>query len=222
HIKNVSPEDAIGRVRFEMASSLLDKPESFYIDALPIEENGKYRRFLSIAYHREEIDQQIKKYTDLLRKPSGFKLDAVALADGYLNFCQVEPGDLQVLVNIESESVVLAIIYRQKLRAIGRLEITPGDEISPKTATGLASELKMTVSYHLAELFQEGITVPPSRIILSGRHARNQTLKAALAEQINTELTLPNINRGIFQPASETIDRHPAERFLIPLGLALA
>ncbi|MCP4566585.1 MAG: hypothetical protein GY841_03265, partial [FCB group bacterium] len=152
HIKNVSPEDAIGRVRFEMASSLLDQPENFYIDALPIDENGKYRRFLSIAYHREEIDQQIEKYTDLLRKPSGFKLDAVALADGYLNFCQVEPGDLQVLVNIESESVVLAIIYRQKLRAVGRLEITPGDEITSKTATGLASELKMTVSYHLAEL----------------------------------------------------------------------
>ena len=40
-------------------------------DALPIGEKNGCRRFLTIAYHRREIDRQIDEYSRRLRKPTG-------------------------------------------------------------------------------------------------------------------------------------------------------
>ena len=213
--------DAIEMARFEIAQSLLDPPEAFYFDTLPLENRNGYLRYLTIAYHREEIDRLIEFYQEKLRKPSGFKLHAAALVDGYKAFCRREPGDLQVLADVQSDMVTAAIVYKDKLHAAMRLETTPGETISSISAKKLAAELKLTLSFNLAELFAEGITVPISRMILSGRHARDQMIQTALKDQFPSDITLPHFNEGYFQPVSEIIGRYPPERFLIPLGLAV-
>jgi len=220
-IKNNSPIEASDIARFEMAQSLLDDPDRFYFDTLPLESNNGYKRFMSIAYHRDQIDELIDMYQEKLRKPSGFKLDAVALANGYNTFCRIDRGELQVLADIETDMVTLAILNQGKLYGINRLESVPGEEISSDSARKLASEFKLTLSYHQAELFQDGITVPLSRIILSGRHARDEFLTAALKDQFSTEISLPHFHDGYFEPASDTIDRYHPEQFLIPLGLGV-
>lgn len=220
-VKPISFLDAAEVARFELAQSLLEPQESFYFDTLPLESHETCKRYLTIAYHRGIIDEMVSAYQMQLRKPSGFKLDAVAMAHGYLAFCRQEPGDLLILVDLEPNAVSLAFLYQRRLEAIGRLELAPGEEMTAEQARKLAAEFKMTVSFHLAELFGEGISVPLSRVILSGRHARNDFLRAALAEVTTADVTLPHFNEGHFQPAAETLDKHHPEQFLIPLGLAV-
>ncbi len=220
-IKKSPSADAIEMARFELAQSLLDPPDSFYFDILPLNGRDGFQRFLSIAYHKAEINRLIESYQATLRKPSGFKLHAAALADGYLTFCRREPGELQVIIDVEADSVTLAILYRDKLFGAGSLESIPGETMSSAIAKKLAAEFKLMLSFDLSELFQAGITVPVSRIILSGRHAADELLIAALRERFGTPIARPKFNEGYFQPVSETIDRYSPERFLIPLGLAL-
>ncbi len=207
--------------RFEMAQSLLEEPGAYYFDNLPLAGDNGTQKFMSIAYHRQEIDRLIEDYRKKLRQPSGFKLNAIALARGYETFCRLDPGELQVLADIETDFIILVILHRGRLYGIGRLETAPGETISPAVASKLAAEFKLTLSYHLAELFQDGITVPVSRIVLSGALARDELLTAALKDRFPAEITLPHFHQGYFQPSDETTeDLHP-EEFLIPLGLAV-
>jgi hypothetical protein len=206
---------------FEMTQSLLGSPDGYYYDILPLESDDDFERFISIAYHRSEVDKLSDDFHEKLRKPTGFKLDAVALARGYGAFCRQDQGELQVLLDTEIDKAVMAILHRGRLYNVGRLEAVPGIEVSPNIAARMASELKMTVSYQLSELYQNGVTVPLSRVILSGHHARNETLMSVLRERLSTEITLPHFHEGYFEPISETIDRYDPEKFLIPLGLAV-
>jgi hypothetical protein len=205
-------------VRFELTQTLLDPPESFYFDSLPLDELEGYRRYLAIAYHRREIDACIDDYSHRLRKPSGFKLDSVALAAGYLTFCRVEPGDLQVLLDIGPENVAIALLHNGRLRSIGRLDAPFASGVTIPGANRLGAELKMKLGYLLAELFDEGITVPVARVIVSGPFAHDELLSTALAEQITAEIARPEFHKGYF-PSETTGTR--LEEFLIPLGLAV-
>lgn len=220
-IKKTPSADAVQLATFEMAQSLLDPPDSFYYDILPLNGKDGYRRFLSIAYHKREIDRLDESFARQLRKPSGFKLQAAALVDGYNFFCRKEPGDLQAIINIESDTVTLAVMYKCKLYAARNLETAPGDEITPEIARKLAAEFKLILGYDLAELFQDGITVPLSRITVSGQHARNETIISSLAERFTVRIDCPHFEDGYFHPASDTINRYRPEHFLIPMGLAV-
>lgn len=220
-LKKVSPTDMAALVRFEMIQSLLEPASDFYFDSRPINDWEGYRRFIAIAYHRHHIDQEIAVCGDRLRQPSGFKLNALALSDGFLTFCRLDPGDLQILLNVDPLRAVIAILYRRKLHSIGRLDTIPGETITAESARRLSQELKVVISYHLAELFREGVTIPLSRIILSGQHARESTLTTALKETISTEIGLPHFQAGYFQSVADIIEHGQPERFLIPLGLAL-
>lgn len=220
-VRHWSGVDAVEVAQFEMMQSLLEPAEAYYFDALPLEARGGFQRYLSIAYHRPIVDKLIEAYREKLCRPSGFKLDAVALAHGYLNFCRASAGDLVALADFESDGVTLVLLHRRRLEAIGRMEAIPGDEITVDKAKELAFELQITVAFHLAEQFGEGITVPLSKIFLCGRHARNDILRAALAEVAPAELALPEFHEGYFRRAAAQQSWDHLERFLIPLGLAV-
>jgi hypothetical protein len=216
-----SSADSAEIARFEMSRSLLDPTDQFYFDTVTINEKNSSDCYMSVAYHRDEIDRLVQIYQEKLGQPSGFKLDAVALAAGYRTFCRIDPGELKVLANVETDIVTLAILHHGELYSVGRLETAPGEKISEDAAIKLAAEFRITLDYHLGELYQEGITIPISRIVLSGRHACEDNLIIALMEQFSAEIALPHFHEGYFQPASDTIDRYRPEQFLIPLGLAV-
>lgn len=219
-IQPSSPVKAAELIRFEMSQSLLEPPDRFYFDFLPIDDENGFRRFISIAYHLREIDRQIEAYTSHLQKPSGFKLDAIALSSGYLTFCRQEGGEFHILANIESDSVAMAVLYKQKIRLISRPEINPGQSIDDERAKVIAAEFRIIIDFLLAELFEEGLTIPLSRMILSGEHASNQPLRKALSDQLKIEIARPRFNEGYFKHTDKVPDDNAAERFLIPLGLA--
>lgn len=207
--------------QFELAQSLLEPAASFYFDTLPLDNRNGERRYLSIAYHRAIVDKLVAAYQKQMRKPSGFKLDAVAMTDGYLAFCRVEPGDLQILANIESDIITLAFLYKKQLESVGRMEVNLSDDPGASEAKQFAGDFKMTLNYYLANLFNDGITVPLSRIILSGSLAGNDLLRAALSERFTIDISLPGFHTGYFDPPDATIDKYKPEQFLIPLGLAV-
>lgn len=220
-VRKNSGIDAARVAEFELEQSLLENPDQYYFDFLPIDENGPQQRIISIAYHRRRIDEAMEEYTRLLRKPSGFKLDAVALAAGYLNFCRSEPGKLQILLDVDRDGAVMTILVNGTIRACDRIALAGEGELEISRARQLTSELKLTVNYHLDELFREGITVPPSRIILTGNLAGNRNLLDAIGERFATEIKHPQINEGYF--GGQKIDNwERAADFLIPLGLAVA
>lgn len=212
--------EATAIAQFEASQCLLEPPEKFYFDLFPLHGRNGHQQFLAIAYHRRPVDDQIEIYGNTLRKPSGFKLDAVALADGYRTFCRADPGDLQLLADIESDTVTMAVLYQGKLHAVARMETTLEDTVSLETAKRLAAEFKMVWGLQSSELFRDGITVPLSRVILAGRYAREEFLRAALEEQMATEVMPPHFHEGYFQLPEAPEDRLVLEQFLIPLGLA--
>lgn len=212
--------DLSDMVRFEMSQSLLEPPESFYFDSLPFaEENGKHQTYLSIAYHRSQIDALMDEYKKKLAQPSGFKLDAVALVDGYLAFCHRDPGELEAILDFSPNRVAIAFIYRDQLFAVASVQFQNAGEASEQSWGQLSSEIKMTLDYQLSRFFEQGITIPLSRIIISGELANHPPLRAALKSCLSTPVGRPRFHDGYFQTLGEKPE-HP-ERFLIPLGLAV-
>lgn len=160
------------------------------------------------------------EYTEILRKPSGFKLNAVALVSGYLTFCRREPGILQILLDIDSDGAILAIIEDQSIRAIDSISTTAPGEFDQVRIRNLASEIKLMVTFHLNEIFRKGVTIPPSKIILSGGCSSDQLLVEALKERFSAEIISPRINKGYL--GEEYLENYEsASQFLIPLGLAV-
>jgi Tfp pilus assembly PilM family ATPase len=216
-----SSAEAADRARFELAQTLLDPVEDFYFDLYPREYGNGAHRFLAVAYHRQQIDEWMQHFESIAAKPQGFKLDAVAMCDGYRTFCRTEAGDVQALVSIEENGLTIAVLHRLALMSIGSVHVAFGAEPSPDTARKAAVELKMTISYLLSDLFHEGVTVPLSRLLVCGAHARTDTIVDAIAGQFSAPVTCPHFYDGYFDPISDTLaDKNP-ERFLVPLGLAV-
>lgn len=211
-------------VAFEMSQSLLEPPDSFYFDTLPVgssETKKKHQDFLSIAYHRHQIDSIMNQYKSSFRSPSGFKLEAVALVDGYLAFCHRDPGQLEAILDLCHNRVTIAFVYKDQLYAVGSLPLQHDINTSEQAWSMIASEIKMMIDFQLSRFFEEGVTVPLSRVIISGKLGENSLLRAALGDRLSMPVNLPRFHDGYFQSLAETLgDLHP-ERFLIPLGLAV-
>ncbi len=206
--------------RFELMQGLLGNPSQYYFDIIPAGETSERHAFFTIAYHKYPVDEQMVQFERRLRKPSGFRLNGIALAAGYRAFCRQLPGDIQLLCDVENDTAILVVLYKKAVYAICRLETVPGENPAEKTAQRLAREMKMTISYQLARCFQDGITVPPSRLILCGGLARNEILMEEIAGSVSMPVTLPEFNAGYF--AGARVNGHRLEEFLIPLGLAVA
>ncbi|MEE9441953.1 MAG: hypothetical protein V3V99_04730 [candidate division Zixibacteria bacterium] len=220
-IKQSSLFNASAIAQFEMSQCLLEPENEFYFDNLPLESDNGFQQFLTIAYRRHVVDELIEECEKKIRRPSGFKLDAVALTAGYLTFCRIEPGDLQALINIESDIITVAYIYKRKLQAIDYLKAEIHDDMSVELARKLAGELRMALSYQQNELFNDGVTIPLSRLIVCGGCARDEIIISAIDEQMAMELTLPKFHEGYFQSLPDNEKSFPLEMYLIPLGLAV-
>lgn len=220
-IKQSSLFDASAIAQFEMSQCLLEPESDFYFDNIPLESDNGYQRFLTIAYHRHVIDGLIENCENKIRKPSGFKLDAVALTAGYLKFCRIEPGDFQALINIEPDIITIVMLYKQKLQSVSYLKAQINDDVSNESTQRLAGELKMALGFQQNELFNDGITIPVSHLFVCGGCARNETIVSAINEQIGMGLSLPKFHEGYFQSLSDSEKSFPLEKYLIPLGLAI-
>ena len=220
-IKAVSGFKVDDLVRFELSQALLDPPTEYYYDALPIGETNGYRRFLTIAYHRREIDRQIDEYSHRLRKPSGFRLNSVALARGYLTFCRRDQEDLQILVDVDCDGCIMTTLYKNSIYGINRLTTLIDEKDMDSQALQLAREIKMTIAFQLARLVQDDIAIEPGQLTLSGKLAESDLFFDTLKNNLSLKVARPVFNLDHFQPTETTIDKYSPALFLIPLGLAV-
>jgi hypothetical protein len=207
--------------RFEAAQSLLGRAEDYYFDIVEKDCDAEGLRFLVIASHRPAVDTVIASYRKESQRPIRFKTSAKALADGYLAFCRAESGELQVLANFDCDAVSLAFIHKGKLYSLARLDSPPGSELSPEAARRLAMEFKMLLSFQQAGLFRDGITVPPSHLIMAGTLAADPRLRESLTALVHAPIILPPYNRACFRLADHPDNPPALEKFLVPLGLTV-
>ena len=125
----------------------------------------------------------------------GYKSRARALGEGYLNFSIKEAGELVCLLDIHGESISLCMIYHDKIIATGFFNFAPLDMNNSKSLNSFVTDLKTTLNYHTASLFDLGITVPLAAIIVGGE---NIDLKfvSKLQEHMKTSISLSRLNKS--------------------------
>ncbi|HHI02317.1 MAG TPA: hypothetical protein ENL22_02205 [candidate division Zixibacteria bacterium] len=199
---------------FEFLSTLLDKKEELYVDITAVNGGTDY---LVYGFHRHLIDEKKKFYEKMLIKPSGYKLRASALADGYHHFCWREGGELICLLDLSLSGGSFCFVNNSRPICVGCIanndDSPDGQNEIPES---LLSDLKATIQYHTAGLFKAGYTAPLSLVVVSGITAGNE-INNAIEEKLGIRTISPTIKTSLFAP--EIVDR--AGHFLVSLGLTV-
>jgi hypothetical protein len=193
---------------FEFGTSLLDSSDNYFFEV--IRQNGS-SRCLVVAYNRDSVEKEFDHLENCFMKPTGFRLRALCLAKGYLNYCRQEGGELLCLLDLSGNLVSYCFLRNQNMIMAGAItEIVSGDD----NLNNFLIDFKATVQYELTVLFDHGYSLPLSLVVLSGSSA-----SLSLAEQIEAELgvrtLLPSVKPALFRP--EVLD--DSHKFLVSLGL---
>lgn len=214
HLRVAADEtySAAERAKFEFAQSLLEPEQSFDIAIHPSHTSD---RFVGVAVRRTDLAELLSDTTDAVQ---GGQARSIALWRGFTTFCDAGAGEFHALVNMTADSVLLLLLHQGKPARITQLKRS-----EPATADrqfkALAGEIKTTLSFHLNACFQEGITVPLSRVYVSVSDA-DQPLLTALRQLSSIEVKTPTLTRFSLSP-EVTISEEKQHQYLVPLGLAL-
>ena len=197
---------------FEFAVSNLGDPDNFFVDFQKINGGEEY---LVCGFNKDMVREKMDYWTDCLIKPSGFKLRAMALARGYLNFCWKEEGELLCIIDISDDQTSFCFLHRDCPVAFGHVSGTLYDLEDEKSISNrYLTDLSASIQYYQMRLHHAGYTAPLSRILLSGSSASNGAC-LILKESNGIPTTLPSVKKALFSP--ETSEQAP--KFLVNLGL---
>lgn len=199
---------------FEFSSTLLDKKETLYIKANLVNGGSEY---LVFGCHKNLIDKRDQFFEKLFMKPAGYKLRALALADGYQNYCWREGGELICLLDLSPTVASYCFINNSQPAFVGSIsnDNTGNGEDDPISESFL-SDLKVTIQYQMSNLFKAGYSTPLSLIVVTGTLAGKEANKT-IEERLRLRTISPTIKTALFAP--EIVDR--AGRFLVSLGLTI-
>ncbi len=198
----------------EFSSTLLEKEDELYISANSVNGGSEY---LVFGCHRFLIDKQDKFFEERFMKPAGYKLRALAMADGYQNYCWHEGGELICLLDLSPSSVSYCFVNNNQPIFVG--SITRGD--TDETNNGQVSEsfltdLKVTIQYNMSNLFKAGYTSPLSLLVVTGSLAGKES-NETIEQKLRLRTISPTIKTALFTP--EIVGR--AGHFLVSLGLTV-
>jgi hypothetical protein len=199
---------------FEFMASSLDNAEDFILETHPL---NKENERLVFGYRRHLVEQRIKFIEQNASKPSGFKLRAWALADGYLNYCRPEGGELVCLLDISGKHC--SICFLEKNRPVIADAITDNGadkNDAPDKEYGLLTDLAAVIQYHQVILFNAGCTAPLSLLIISGEKVTRDLL-GAVEQKIGVKAVPPQVHESLF--TSEAVG--DILGYLVCLGLTV-
>ncbi len=228
-VKKISLDEVVtdlidSAARFELAQSLLEDERKFYFDIIP---TGPENRFLGTITRRERADQQF--ISVLPDHPQSDTKDqeglaplcrarAVALGMGYLSFCHRDAGELICLADFTDRLVSVCFVHHDNIVGLDRLKIDSFDLASDTGIGKMAVEFKTMVNFKLTSLFDNGVTVPLSALLIN-RDAQSD-IGAGLGEYFPNILGAPRINTGFFSEPS-TANSLPLPDYLVALGLTV-
>ncbi|MCP4706341.1 MAG: hypothetical protein GY865_17220 [candidate division Zixibacteria bacterium] len=210
--KNIDKKEL---AEFEFMSTLIDKNEDLYIKTNSVNGGTEY---LVYGCHRDLVDQKKKFFEDKLMKPSGYKLRALALADGYQKYCWREGGELICLLDLSSLSASYCFLNKDQPIFIGSVINSDTDNTNNDTISeSFLSDIRTTIQFQKANLFKAGYTTPLSLIVVTGTLAGKKT-NEIFEEKLQLRTISPTIKTALFTP--DVVDR--AGHFLISLGLTVS
>ncbi len=199
---------------FEFSSTLLETKDELYISANSVNGGSEY---LVFGCHRFLIDKQDKFFEERFMKPAGYKLRALAMADGYQKFCWREGGELICLLDLSPSSVSYCFVNNDQPIFVGSIINSDTEH----TDNGLVSEsfltdLKVTIQYNMSNLFKAGYTSPLSLLVVTGSLAGKES-NETIEQKLQLRTISPTIKTALFTP--ELVNQ--AGHFLVSLGLTV-
>ncbi len=215
-VNNGLDRDKLARYEFE--ASLLDNPDNYFIDTcVP---NGGEDYFI-IGYHREIIARRVNLLENKFILPDsqrGFRLRGWSLAQGYLNFCWKEGGELVAVVDISDDCTSFCFICHDHPVRFGHIGGFPIDNSSNEgISPHYLADLVTTLRYQQTVLAADGCTVPLSLLVLTGASA-SPYLAGLIEEKMRVRTSMPSLKMALFAPEIA----ESAGRYLTSLGLTVA
>ncbi len=214
-MRNGVGPDLETRLQFEMEQSLLEEGSLFAFDSL---RTGLTDRHLGLIYRRERL----KSLADAVGMSPELNsrnclARSAALGRGYKAFCRTSGGELHGLIDLSETELSLCLLYRGEITLLGHLTLDTYDATSESSIRRLAMDIKTLVSFKLASLAEMGLTLPMSRLTLSG------DLPDALFDQLTryfpTGLGKAEVNPSFLSDSVDTAQR--PELYLPALGMAV-
>ncbi len=219
HIRLQSEENALLKVRFELETAQLDKPDNFLYDVIPTKIDNYY---LGLTIRKELthklIGPFIKQNGDV-DFTSGGVMRAAALARGFLTYCQQSGGEFGAIVDFGSKSASIAFYYKQQIVDLGGLPIPSGFHQNNDAFQNLIIELKTLINYKLAELLENGISVPLSKLFVIGEFIDDKRIDA-LGKNLRIEIARPEIHAGFISDSNKNREIS-LDKYLVALGLTV-
>jgi hypothetical protein len=206
------------KTRFELAHCLLDDEADFVYDTVP---GDSPRCCLGVVMRRKRLDTLMPaRYPGLYLGPQlgPCRPRGVALGYGYLGFCRPAGGEFVCLADFAAHQASLCFVYKGRVIGTGYLG---NDHLNIEDAAGLRRlgiEFKTVVSFQSASLFERGVSVPLSRILITGDTSGR--IAEELAGHFTAQVDRPRINPGFFSDPARTPDR-PLGDYLVALGLTI-
>ena len=216
----LSPESQYSireRAKFEMTQSVLEDENNFYFES---EETSQANNLIGSIFRKERADKLIISYNannfdkNRIKK---FKVRSLALGKGYLNFCHRETGELVCLADFCKEVVSICLIYQKKILSIASIELKKFDLSNENDIDKIAMEFKTVLNFKLSSIFDKGITVPLSALMIIGG---NEQLESKFSNYFKLKPFLPKINHGFFSNPKK-LEQIPLHNYLIALGLSV-
>ncbi|MFH1687457.1 MAG: hypothetical protein ABIE70_08055 [bacterium] len=201
--------------RFEMSQCMIEAQAAFHFQ---VAAGSGSDVVLGCAVHREHFER-LKGLVavDDGVAPAEFHVRAVALAKGHRTYCRSGSGELEVLMDLGADVASIAVVHRGDLVDTAFLKLDRFDLECDHDRRRLCRELRTVVNFRLADLAHDGVSVPPSAVMISGENSRPEVYEA-MASVFACRIAPPQLSPAFF-PNRTDLDRLPLALYLVALGL---
>ncbi|MEA1981009.1 MAG: hypothetical protein U9N54_08550 [candidate division Zixibacteria bacterium] len=216
----ISPESQYStheQAKFEMIQSVLEDESVFSFES---EETSQTNNIIGTIFRKERSDKLIASYNannfdkNRIKK---FRVRSLALGKGYLNFCHPETGELACIADFCKEVVSICLIYQKKILNVASIDLQKFDFSNENDIDKITMEFKTILNFKLSSIFDKGITVPLSSLMIIGG---NEQLVSKFSDYFKLKPFLPKINHGFFSNPKK-LEQIPLHNYLIALGLSV-
>ncbi|RKX18662.1 MAG: hypothetical protein DRP35_08915 [Candidatus Zixiibacteriota bacterium] len=216
----ISPESQYStheQAKFEMIQSVLEDESVFSFES---EETSQANNIIGAIFRKERSDKLIASYNannfdkNRIKK---FRVRSLALGKGYLNFCHPETGELACIADFCKEVVSICLIYQKKILNVASIDLQKFDFLNENDIDKITMEFKTILNFKLSSIFDKGITVPLSSLMIIGG---NEQLVNKFSDYFKLKPFLPKINHGFFSNPKK-LEQIPLHNYLIALGLSV-
>lgn len=183
-------QDITPRLKFELASSLLEPESQFLFEIMPTTKDENY---LGLVFRRDRLNELRNLFlASEDTRDVRYINRSQALAKGYIHFCEPLRDGLVAVVHVSDIEVSFCILFNKKTVSLGHLTVDNYNFADDRAFKRLSLDLKTVINFKLNTLAAEGLSIPLSAFILSGEFS-NLILADQLTSCFGIEVTQAKI-----------------------------